>query len=317
MCFGRDQESQLRMQLGRIVRIDVQSRITPHLPQAGDIPQHQRAARQRCFERGEPEWLVTRRRGIDRRDREFGGERFGRQTAQGLHVVQRTIRARVLVVGRTGFARDPHRPWQAWRGLALAVAGKPEAAGHFNPTFGGLVIALGWFLLALILSAAAQSMAVGMPSALQLGIGIFIQGVTVAALALATAQSLHFLKLGIPMTVLFVPMIYFMALIQVLAIPLVLLGLVTAHIMALHEVGSNNPDGVEIKNTKDPKTGHPVDGIPFHPYYTVKDTLGVVVFAIVFCVVMFFMPEMGGYFLEYNNFIPADPLKTPPHIAPV
>jgi ubiquinol-cytochrome c reductase cytochrome b subunit len=104
---------------------------------------------------------------------------------------------------------------------------------------------------------------------------------------------------------------------HVIAIPLVLLGLVAAHIMALHEVGSNNPDGVEIKNTKDPKTGHPVDGIPFHPYYTVKDTLGVVVFAIVFSVIMFFMPEMGGYFLEYNNFIPADPLKTPPHIAPV
>jgi ubiquinol-cytochrome c reductase cytochrome b subunit len=104
---------------------------------------------------------------------------------------------------------------------------------------------------------------------------------------------------------------------HVIAIPLVLLGLVAAHIMALHEVGSNNPDGVEIKNTRDPKTGHPVDGIPFHPYYTVKDTLGVVVFAIVFCVIMFFMPEMGGYFLEYNNFIPADPLKTPAHIAPV
>jgi ubiquinol-cytochrome c reductase cytochrome b subunit len=82
-------------------------------------------------------------------------------------------------------------------------------------------------------------------------------------------------------------------------------------------VGSNNPDGVEIKQVKDPKTGHPVDGIPFHPYYTVKDTLGVVVFAIVFCVILFFMPEMGGYFLEYNNFIPADPLKTPSHIAPV
>ena len=104
---------------------------------------------------------------------------------------------------------------------------------------------------------------------------------------------------------------------HVIAIPLLLLGLVAAHIMALHEVGSNNPDGVEIKNVKDPKTGHPVDGIPFHPYYTVKDTLGVVVFAIVFCLVMFFAPEMGGYFLEYNNFIPADPLKTPPHIAPV
>jgi len=104
---------------------------------------------------------------------------------------------------------------------------------------------------------------------------------------------------------------------HVIAIPLLLLGLVAAHIMALHEVGSNNPDGIEIKKVKDPRTGHPVDGIPFHPYYTVKDTLGVVVFLIVFCVIMFFMPELGGYFLEYNNFIPADPLKTPPHIAPV
>jgi ubiquinol-cytochrome c reductase cytochrome b subunit len=104
---------------------------------------------------------------------------------------------------------------------------------------------------------------------------------------------------------------------HVIAIPLLLLGLVGAHIMALHEVGSNNPDGVEIKKVKDPKTGHPVDGIPFHPYYTVKDTLGAVVFLIVFSVIMFFMPEFGGYFLEYNNFIPADPLKTPAHIAPV
>jgi ubiquinol-cytochrome c reductase cytochrome b subunit len=104
---------------------------------------------------------------------------------------------------------------------------------------------------------------------------------------------------------------------HVIAIPLALLGLVAAHIMALHEVGSNNPDGVEIKKVKDPKTGHPVDGIPFHPYYTVKDTLGVVVFAIVFCVILFFMPELGGYFLEYNNFIPANPLVTPSHIAPV
>jgi ubiquinol-cytochrome c reductase cytochrome b subunit len=104
---------------------------------------------------------------------------------------------------------------------------------------------------------------------------------------------------------------------HVIAIPLLLLGLVGAHIMALHEVGSNNPDGVEIKKVKDPKTGHPVDGIPFHPYYTVKDTLGVVVFLIVFSVFMFFMPEFGGYFLEYNNFIPADPLKTPSHIAPL
>jgi ubiquinol-cytochrome c reductase cytochrome b subunit len=104
---------------------------------------------------------------------------------------------------------------------------------------------------------------------------------------------------------------------HVIAIPLVLLGMVAAHVMALHEVGSNNPDGIEIKKVKDPNTGRPVDGIPFHPYYTVKDTLGVVVFAIVFCVIMFFMPEFGGYFLEYNNFIPADPLKTPSHIAPV
>ena len=104
---------------------------------------------------------------------------------------------------------------------------------------------------------------------------------------------------------------------HVIAIPMVLLGLVAAHIMALHEVGSNNPDGVEIKAHKDPQTGIPLDGIPFHPYYTVKDTLGVVVFAIVFSTILFFMPEFGGYFLEYNNFIPADPLKTPSHIAPV
>jgi ubiquinol-cytochrome c reductase cytochrome b subunit len=104
---------------------------------------------------------------------------------------------------------------------------------------------------------------------------------------------------------------------HVVAIPLLLLGLVGAHIMALHEVGSNNPDGIEIKKVKDARTGHPVDGIPFHPYYTVKDTLGAVVFLIVFSVIMFFMPEFGGYFLEYNNFIPADPLKTPAHIAPV
>ncbi|MBL8516911.1 MAG: cytochrome bc complex cytochrome b subunit [Betaproteobacteria bacterium] len=104
---------------------------------------------------------------------------------------------------------------------------------------------------------------------------------------------------------------------HVIALPLVLLGLVAAHILALHEVGSNNPDGVEIKKNKDPKTGTPLDGIPFHPYYTVKDIVGVVVFLMIFTVIVFFMPEMGGYFLEYNNFIPADPLKTPEHIAPV
>jgi len=103
---------------------------------------------------------------------------------------------------------------------------------------------------------------------------------------------------------------------HVIAIPLVLLGLVVAHIIALHEVGSNNPDGVEIKKTKDP-SGKPLDGIPFHPYYTVKDMVGVVVFLAVFSFIVFFAPEMGGYFLEYNNFIPADPLKTPAHIAPV
>ena len=103
---------------------------------------------------------------------------------------------------------------------------------------------------------------------------------------------------------------------HVIAVPLVLLGLVAAHILALHEVGSNNPDGVEIKAKKDAQ-GRPLDGIPFHPYYTVKDTLGVVVFLLVFSIIMFFMPEGGGYFLEYNNFIPADPLKTPEHIAPV
>jgi ubiquinol-cytochrome c reductase cytochrome b subunit len=103
---------------------------------------------------------------------------------------------------------------------------------------------------------------------------------------------------------------------HVIALPLVLLGLVAAHILALHDVGSNNPDGVEIKKVKGPD-GHPLDGIPFHPYYTVKDLAGAVLFLAVFCVVLFFVPEMGGYFLEYNNFIPADPLKTPAHIAPV
>jgi ubiquinol-cytochrome c reductase cytochrome b subunit len=104
---------------------------------------------------------------------------------------------------------------------------------------------------------------------------------------------------------------------HVIALPLVLLGLVMSHLIALHEVGSNNPDGVEIKKTKDKKTGIPLDGIPFHPYYTVKDLVGVSVFLIVFSSILFFAPEMGGYFLEANNFIPADPLKTPAHIAPV
>jgi len=103
---------------------------------------------------------------------------------------------------------------------------------------------------------------------------------------------------------------------HVIAVPLVLLGLVVAHIIALHEVGSNNPDGVEIKAKKDAQ-GRPLDGIPFHPYYSVHDIFGVGVFLLVFSAIVFFAPEAGGYFLEYNNFIPADPLKTPAHIAPV
>ncbi|MBI2769590.1 MAG: cytochrome bc complex cytochrome b subunit [Burkholderiales bacterium] len=106
---------------------------------------------------------------------------------------------------------------------------------------------------------------------------------------------------------------------HVIAVPLVLLGLVAAHILALHDVGSNNPDGVEIKGAKALKDakGKPLDGIPFHPYYTVHDIFGVAVFLMVFTAIIFFAPEAGGYFLEYNNFIPADPLKTPAHIAPV
>lgn len=104
---------------------------------------------------------------------------------------------------------------------------------------------------------------------------------------------------------------------HVIAIPLVLIGLVVAHLLSLHDVGSNNPDGVEIKKHKDPKTGFPLDGIPFHPYYTVHDIYAVSLFLIVFSAIVFFAPELGGYFLEYNNFIPADPLKTPAHIAPV
>ncbi len=102
---------------------------------------------------------------------------------------------------------------------------------------------------------------------------------------------------------------------HVIAVPLALIILVFLHIVALHEVGSNNPDGIEIKESKDP-WGKPVDGIPFHPYYTVKDIVGVAVFLFFFATVIFYMPEMGGYFLENANFIPADPLKTPEHIEP-
>lgn len=103
---------------------------------------------------------------------------------------------------------------------------------------------------------------------------------------------------------------------HVIAIPLVLIGLVAGHILALHEVGSNNPDGVDIKANKD-AAGIPIDGIPFHPFYTVHDIFMLSIFLTIFFAIVFFAPEMGGYFLEYNNFIPADPLKTPAHIAPV
>ena len=103
---------------------------------------------------------------------------------------------------------------------------------------------------------------------------------------------------------------------HVIALPIVILGLVVLHILALHEVGSNNPDGVDIKKKKD-ENGVPLDGIPFHPYYTVKDIVGVVVFLFVFCAVVFFFPEMGGYFLEKPNFEQANAFKTPEHIAPV
>jgi ubiquinol-cytochrome c reductase cytochrome b subunit len=103
---------------------------------------------------------------------------------------------------------------------------------------------------------------------------------------------------------------------HVVALPLVLVGLVFVHILALHEVGSNNPDGIEIKKNKD-ADGIPLDGIPFHPYYTVKDIVGVVVFLFLFLAVVFFFPEFNGWFLEKDNFIPADPLKTPEHIVPL
>ncbi|MBA6412977.1 ubiquinol-cytochrome c reductase [Parahaliea sp. F7430] len=103
---------------------------------------------------------------------------------------------------------------------------------------------------------------------------------------------------------------------HVVALPIVLLALVVLHLLALHEVGSNNPDGVEIKKNKGPD-GVPLDGVAFHPYYTVHDLQAIAVFLFVFCAVIFFMPEMGGFFLEYANFEQADGLKTPEHIAPV
>ena len=103
---------------------------------------------------------------------------------------------------------------------------------------------------------------------------------------------------------------------HVVALPIVLLGLVVMHLLALHEVGSNNPDGVEIKKHKD-ENGVPLDGVAFHPYYTVHDLQAVAVFLFAFCAIMFFAPEMGGYFIEHANFEIANSLKTPEHIAPV
>jgi len=103
---------------------------------------------------------------------------------------------------------------------------------------------------------------------------------------------------------------------HVVALPLILVVLVFLHIVALHTVGSGNPDGVEIKKNKD-KDGIPKDGIPFHPYFTVKDTMGAVAFLWIFCAVVFYAPGLNGYFLEHANFIEANPLKTPEHIAPL
>jgi len=103
---------------------------------------------------------------------------------------------------------------------------------------------------------------------------------------------------------------------HVVAMPIILLALVVMHIIALHDVGSNNPDGVSIKKYKD-KNGNPIDGVPFFPYFVIHDLAPIVVFFFVFCAILFFMPEMGGYFLEHANFEIANSLKTPEHIAPV
>jgi len=103
---------------------------------------------------------------------------------------------------------------------------------------------------------------------------------------------------------------------HVIALPLALIGLIFVHIVALHEVGSNNPDGIEIKEKKD-ENGVPLDGVAFHPYHTSKDLVAIIVFLMIFSAVLFFAPEMGGYFLEHANFDPANPSVTPEHIAPV
>jgi len=104
---------------------------------------------------------------------------------------------------------------------------------------------------------------------------------------------------------------------HVVSMPIILLGLVFLHIIALHHVGSNNPDGIEIKKQPKNEKGWYLDGIPFHPYYTVKDIVGVAVFMIIFAAAIFYAPEMGGYFLEQNNFFPANPMQTPQHIEPL
>ena len=104
---------------------------------------------------------------------------------------------------------------------------------------------------------------------------------------------------------------------HVIALPLVLLLLVVLHLGALHEVGSNNPEGVDIKKFKDKDTGKYLDGIPFHPYYTVKDLFGAGFFLTIAAFIIFFVPTVGGLFLEHDNFVPANPLVTPAHIAPV
>ncbi len=103
---------------------------------------------------------------------------------------------------------------------------------------------------------------------------------------------------------------------HVIALPLILLALVLVHLLALHEVGSNNPDGIEIKEKRD-VNGVPLDGIPFHPYYTIKDMVGAVAFLIIFLAIVFYAPEFGGWFIEADNFVPADPLQTPEHIKPL
>ncbi|MDH3553790.1 MAG: cytochrome b N-terminal domain-containing protein, partial [Gammaproteobacteria bacterium] len=103
---------------------------------------------------------------------------------------------------------------------------------------------------------------------------------------------------------------------HVIVLPLALIGLIFVHIVALHEVGSNNPDGIEIKQNKGPD-GVPLDGIAFHPYHTSKDLVAIIIFLMVFSAVVFFAPDMGGYFLEHANFEPANLTATPEHIAPV